>query len=307
VRLLSNRLQFSAAFRSQFFSLRRPRLTPSQQAPYPGSDFEAPPRACTGDGSIAWFFQSTATKLRAHAGNGYRVPSLFERFGTFFSSFGYSAYGDPRLRPERSISMDAGIDQEWWNRRVRTSATWFYTRLQETIIFDFSGAIDPVTDPFGRFGGYRNTGGGLARGVEVTAQVTPGRLPDFSVSYTFTNSDLRTPIVGDVIRAFVIPNHNLSILAMQRIGPRFSVSVEAIASGNYLAPVYDPASFSSRAYRFGGAGRVDVTLSYRFPLADSKQLRLFGKVGNLFDHTYFENGFRTPAATAVVGIQWGRT
>ncbi len=32
------------------------------------------------------------------------------------------------------------------------------------IIFDFSGAINPATDPFGRFGGYVNTDGGIARG-----------------------------------------------------------------------------------------------------------------------------------------------
>jgi iron complex outermembrane receptor protein len=307
IRLLANRLQFSAAFRSQFFSLRPPRFEPLEQAPYAGISVAAPPRAYTGDGSIAWFFRSTGTKLRAHGGNGYRVPSLFERFGTFFGSFGYSTYGDPRLRPERSISADAGVDQEWLNRRVQASATWFYTRLQETIIFDFSGAIDPGSDPFGRFGGYRNSGGGLARGLEFSAQVAPGRLTDLSVSYTYTNSDLRAPIVADVIRAFVLPDHSVSVVAMQRLGPHFFVNVEAAASSSYLAPVFNPVTFGNRAYQFSGTGRIDVALSYQLPLADSKMLRVFGKIGNLLNRTYFENGFRTPGTTAVIGIQWGRT
>ncbi|HEV2764157.1 MAG TPA: TonB-dependent receptor plug domain-containing protein, partial [Pyrinomonadaceae bacterium] len=82
LRLLEDRLQLSAAFRAQFFSLGRPRIEPSAGAPYAGLDFEAPPDAYTGDGSVAYLFRSTGTKLRAHVGNGYRAPSLYERFGT---------------------------------------------------------------------------------------------------------------------------------------------------------------------------------------------------------------------------------
>ena len=160
LRLLDGRLFLSAAFRAQFFSLNQPALEPLPFAPYQGTTFAAPPDAYTGDGSIAYSFRSSGTKLRAHIGNGYRAPSLYERFGTFYGSFGYSTYGDPRLRPDRSIAFDAGIDQSLLNNRVRLSGTWFYTRLQEVIVFDFSGAISPTTDPFGRFGGYRNTNGG---------------------------------------------------------------------------------------------------------------------------------------------------
>ncbi len=58
-------------------------------------------------------------------------------------------------KPDRSIAFDAGIDQTLYRNRLRVSATYFYTELQQVIIFDFSGLIDPATDPFGRFGGYR--------------------------------------------------------------------------------------------------------------------------------------------------------
>src|SRR5205807_2567742 len=102
LRFLDDRLQLSAGFRAQTFRLRAPRFTPSAGAPYAGINFTSPPVAYTGDGSVAYLFRSTGTKLRAHVGNGYREPSLFERFGTFFSGFfGFSALGDPRLAPER--------------------------------------------------------------------------------------------------------------------------------------------------------------------------------------------------------------
>src|SRR4030095_13675817 len=112
---------------------------------------------------------------------------LFERFGTFFSNlFGYSVLGDPRLRPDRSIAFDAGIDQVLFENRLRASATYFYTRLQEVIVFDFSGAINPATDPFGRFGGYLNSNGGVARGMEASVTAAPTRTLDVSASYTYT-------------------------------------------------------------------------------------------------------------------------
>ncbi len=56
-------------------------------------------------------------------GRGYRAPSLFERFGAGFDPvYGYSVYGDPRLTPEHSISVDAGFDQSLWQNRVKISA-----------------------------------------------------------------------------------------------------------------------------------------------------------------------------------------
>ncbi|MCM3870520.1 MAG: TonB-dependent receptor [Pyrinomonadaceae bacterium] len=301
MRLLEDRLQISLAFRTQFFSLQQPTFTPAASAPYSGLVFQSPPTAYTGDGSIAYMFRSSGTKLRAHVGNGYRAPSLFERFGTFFGSFGYSTYGDPRLRPDRSIAVDGGIDQTFFRNRVRASATYFYTRLQQVIIFDFSGAIDPATDPFGRFGGYRNTNGGIARGVELSVTATPTRTLNVSASYTYTKSLQRTPQVAGVLRSLVIPDHQFSLVATQRFGRRVMVNFDLAASSNYLAPIFDPNTFSSRAYRFRGLAKADLGGSYTLPFGESRSLRFFGYLDNLFDREYFESGFRTPGLTGRAG------
>ncbi|HEV8131005.1 MAG TPA: TonB-dependent receptor, partial [Acidobacteriota bacterium] len=302
--LLGDQLQLSASFRTQFFSLKNPRFAPAESAPYGGLTFQAPAKALTGDGSIAYFFRGTGTKIRGHVGNGYRAPSLFERFGTFFSSFGYSAIGDPRLRPERSIAVDAGLDQTLLNNRLRASATYFYTRLQEVIIFDFSGAIQPETDPFGRFGGYRNTGGGLARGVELSATSAPTASLDLLLAYTYTNSIQRRPLVEDVIRSFVIPKHQFSLVATQRVGRRLLVNLDLTVSSDYLAPFFSSQTFSSRAYRFDGIAKADVVVSYRLPFSDFRAVRFYGKVENLFDRTYYESGYRTPGVTGVGGMKF---
>jgi vitamin B12 transporter len=303
-RFLEDRLQLSVAFRAQFFSLKPPQFTPAATAPYTGISFQSPPTAYTGDGSIAYLFRSSGTKLRAHVGNGYRAPSLFERFGTFFGSFGYSVFGDPRLRPDRSVAFDAGLDQALFRNRLRGSATYFYTRLQEVIVFDFSGAINPATDPFGRFGGYRNTNGGLARGVELSMIATPTRTLNISAGYTFTKSLQRTPQVPGTLRSLGIPDHQFSLVATQRVGPRILLNFDLVTSSDYLAAILDRATFTSRAYRFRGLAKADAGISYSLPVNELRSLRFFAYVDNLFDREYFESGFRTPGRTGRAGAMF---
>lgn len=297
LRFLDERLQLSAAFRAQTFSLGTPRFTPAAGAPYAGLTFDSPPNAYTGDGSVAYLFRSTGTKLRGHVGNGYRKPSLYERFGTFFSPFfGFSAFGDPRLAPERSVAFDAGIDQTLASNHVRLSATYFYTRLQEVIGFG-----DTPADPFGRFGGYVNTGGGLSRGAELSGEFAPARWLDLFASYTFVNSDQRRPVVAGVLRAFATPEHQFTLVANARLGARVAVNFDLVASSDYLAPIFDNQTFTNRAYRFDGIRKGDLTASYTLPLSDARRLRLFGKIENVFDRVYYENGFRTPGINARAG------
>lgn len=303
LRFLDDRLQISGAFRAQFFRLQNPVFTPAAAAPYSGITFQSPPTAYTGDGSIAYMFRSSGTKLRAHVGNGYRAPSLFERFGTSFDSFfGYSVYGDPRLQPERSLGFDAGIDQTLSKNRVRLSATYFYTELQKVIIFDFSGLINFATDPFGRFGGYLNANGGIARGGEFNITATPTRTLNLSASYTFTKAQQRTRQVPGTLRSLVIPEHQFSVVATQRFGRRVLVNFDFSASSDYIGAVFNPATFASRGYRFRGLAKADVGASYTLPLGgESRSLRFFGYVDNLFDRGYFESGFRTPGRTGRAG------
>jgi iron complex outermembrane receptor protein len=285
LRLLDDQLQFSAAFRAQFFSLDDPRFEPAGSSPFPGP-FVSPPTAYTGDGSAAYFIRSTNTKLRAHVGNGYRAPSLFERFGASFFFGSFFPFGNPRLRPERSIAVDGGIDQSLFENRLRASATYFYTRLQEVIVFDLP---------------YRNTGGALARGVELSLEAAPSASTNIFASYTHTNSDQRVPQALGVISSYVIPDHQFSLVLGQRVGRRLLFNFDVAASSNYLAPVFDPVTFGTRVYRFDGLLKADFGGSYTLPLSDSRSIRFFGLIENLFDREYYEAGFRTQGIGARAG------
>ncbi len=302
-RFFDNRLYISAGFRAQFFEAQQPQFVPAAQAPYQALQSAALPAAYTGDGSIAYHFAKSQTKIRAHVGRGYRAPSLYERFGAGYDSFfGYSVYGDPDLRPEQSIAVDAGVDQSLFNNKLRLSATYFYTHLQRVIFFDTSGLINPLTDPFGRSFGYLNTHGGFARGLEFNASWAFRSTLTISGSYTYTDAREETPLVPSIFRSFNTPQNQFTGFLVQRLGKNAFVDFDLNAADNYLGQLYS--NFSSGAYLFPGYKRGDVGFSYRIPFADSQGIRLFAKVENIFDRIYYEQGFLTPGVTARAGLQF---
>ncbi len=81
----------------------------------------------TGRATIAYRIPETGTKLRASAGTGAKAPTLFQRFSP--------DYGSPNLDPERSVGVDAGIDQDLLDGRVSLSATVFANRFRNLINF----------------------------------------------------------------------------------------------------------------------------------------------------------------------------
>jgi outer membrane receptor protein involved in Fe transport len=285
------------------FTLETPSLFPLSSAPYQGIAFPSPTPAYTGDGSAAYFFRKTGTKLRAHVGRGYRAPSLFERFGVGFDPvYGYSVYGDPRLKPEHSISFDAGFDQTFLHGRVKTSASYFYTWLQNVINFDTSGLIDPATDPYGRYVGYLNTQGGISRGFELSGSVAPIRSLNVTTAYTYVNAIERTPIVGDVLQTFVIPKNQFSIVVTEHPTSRLLLTFDTLQSSTYLAPIYGDTV--TQTYRFDGIHKVNLGASYRIPLKEYEAISFFVRADNIFDQTYYESGFLTAGRTAMGGMQF---
>ena len=103
--------------------------------------------------SAAWFVTSSDgnfTKIRGSAGTGIRPPDAFE-----------IAYTDnPALKPERSKSVDAGVDQALFNGRGLIEATVFFNNYDDLIVAtgSFSGSSRYRTD---------NISNARARGLEL--------------------------------------------------------------------------------------------------------------------------------------------
>jgi vitamin B12 transporter len=292
--------QVALSGRVQTFNLQRPSFAGGQN-PYSGADTVSPSSAYTGDVSLAYFLRGSNTKLRAHGGTAYRAPAPFERFGaSFFQGFP-SFWGDPNLAPERSAAFDAGIDQWFANGKVQLSATYFYTELNEIILFDF-GVIDPGTDSWGRFGGFRNSGGGLARGFEFGVSASPTTSTMFKSAYTYTNSDSRSPTVPgvDYFKVMGVSDHMFSMTLIQNFGRRFDLSFDFFALSGYPLRLFG----ANNRLMFEGPVKADVVFGYSLPIGEHRNIKLFGKVENLFDRRYFEDGFAAPGVWAVGGLKF---
>jgi iron complex outermembrane receptor protein len=292
--LLDDRLQISLGARGQFFS-----VSAADRPGFLGSI--TPERSLTGDGSIAYFLRSTNTKLRAHVGNGFRAPSLFERFGQgTFARLGLTRFGDPTLRAEQSISVDAGFDQRVARDRARFGATYFYTRLQRVIAFK-GFIVDPLG--LGRFSGYVNQPGGISRGVETYVEAAPWRGGEWRASYTYTNSDRFVPAKG-MQPEYVIPKHLFGMTLTQRYRS-FLLSFDLNRTGAYLAPVFEnDFPFRTAELTFPGYTKADLFGSYERAISERVVMTFFGGAENLFAAKYFENGFRAPGIVGRGGINF---
>ena len=306
ISLDGGRLQIAGGVRAQWFDLKLPEFSVNNTL-FENATTVEPEPAYTFDGAVSYYLRSTGTKFRSHVGNGYRVPSLYERFGSYFDTFrevpDFVALGDPGLKPEKTIAFDAAIEQDLASNRVRLTATYFYTHLRDVIGF---GSVQQP-DPNGRFSGYLNTKGGIARGGEFSGTFKPTTSTDIFSSYTFTNSDQITPQVTGtgVFDTLGIPKHSFTLVATQRI-KRFWVNADLLATSDYLGPIFSNATFKTYLYRFDGNRRVDLTAGYTFPINKDKfNLRVFGTIENVFDQDYFENGFRTVPRNGRVGVSFG--
>ena len=234
--------------------------------------------------------------MRAHAGNGFRAPSLFERFGEgTFQQVGFTRFGDPTLRAEQSISVDGGFDQRLMNDRLLFGATFFYTRLQRVIDFtDFQNLFAPAAPPdplgVGRTSGYLNFPGGIARGVETSLEAVPFRGMDVRASYTFTNSDRFVPAEG-LQQQFVIPKHLFGLSVSER-WRSFLFSFDLNRTGSHIAPL----GFPAVVLKFKGYTKMDAFASYERALGEGVVLVLFGGAENILNEQVFRERFSRAAS-----------
>ncbi len=308
-RLLADRLQLSLSGRSQGFRLNRPTfIATGTTSAYANVQLKAPPTAYTGDISASYFIAESKTKLRAHVGNAYRAPALYERFGGgFFNNpatgvVNFTPYGDPFLAPDRYNSFDAGIDQYLFRDRLQVGITGFYTRVVQITAFDSSGVLNPATDPYGRSSGYINGSGGISRGVEASFNARPTATLTLNGSYTHTSAGTdRDVSARGFFGVFGVARHTFTLVANQTIGKRVNLNFDLAAYSKTYASLF--AAGRARAFEVPGYVKADIMGSYTLPVGSDRSLRFYGKVENMFNRRYFTgNGWLAPGVVGLGGI-----
>jgi|HubBroStandDraft_6_1064221.scaffolds.fasta_scaffold20247_2 outer membrane cobalamin receptor len=109
------------------------------------------------------------TRLHASFGTGFRAPDGFELAFT----------NNPALKPEESISYDAGIEQRMAHDRAILDVTYFYNKFKDQIVS--TGNLPSNFDS-------ENIGKSRAWGLETTIRLHPFSSFEFSGSYTWMNT-----------------------------------------------------------------------------------------------------------------------
>ena len=88
-----------------------------------------------------YYHKETDTKLRASYSTGFRAPSMNELY--------FPNFGNPNLGPEKSQSMDVGIDQYFLSKQLKFTGGFFWNHYRNLIITTFDPAF---CAPFSTFG-----------------------------------------------------------------------------------------------------------------------------------------------------------
>jgi len=130
--------------------------------------------------AVAWRVRpgADATTLRASGGAGIKEPDFYQSFGLSFF-----AQGNPDLKPERSRTFDAGVEQRLAGGRVSAAATLFHHEYLDQIAY-------ALADPTSFRGTYVNLGKTRARGLELELQAAPVPALLLSAQYTYLDGEV---------------------------------------------------------------------------------------------------------------------
>lgn len=217
--------------------------------------------------------QGQATTLKASAGAGIKEPDFFQSFGLSFY-----AQGNPDLKPERSRTFDAGIEQWFFGHLLRAEATYFHHDYKDQIAYT---VVDFTTFQ----GTYFNLGQTRAQGLEVAVEGAPVSGLSFSAAYTLTDGKVLVsssdfdPVYAVGQSLLRRPKHQASVTA--RVGQgRVSGAVTVVAVGARADSDFVGLGLLTNP----GYTRVDARLRARL----KHGVEAFLVAENLFDADYQE-------------------
>jgi vitamin B12 transporter len=213
------------------------------------------------------------TRLRIAAGSAFKEPTFFENYAEGFTR------GNPSLEPERSRTLEAGIEQALPGNRGNFQVTAFRQRFRDLIQYvptEF-GSTDP---------NYANVTAARADGVELEWLLSPARPLDLSGSLTALKTEalttgvedpafaegealLRRPELQATVGAVYRIGRLSTDLRWTHVGERADLDFSTFPFGRITLPAYDRVDLTGM---FSGAafGRRSVVTARVENLLDSR-------------------------------------
>lgn len=235
----------------------------------------------SGDG----FFGTT--RLHSSFGTGIRPPDGFE--------LGFT--DNPDLKPEKSISVDSGVEQRFWGDKGVLDTTFFYNRYQDQIV-TLGGSFENLSTFTSA-----NIANSRAWGIESSVRLRPLRSLEMMAEYTWLNTailalngsatDVQLPFsVGQPLirRPRNSAGYNITwthgrLMLNSNASIRGAVFDLEPNYGSYACELELPCLFWSKGYVDANAG-----FAFRLPWG----VEVFGHVNN-FLNQHYEESFGYPA------------
>ncbi len=217
--------------------------------------------------------KETGTKLSSTIGSGFKAPSLYQL---------YSIYGSQDLEPEKSVGVDAGIEQALVKDFASAGVTYFHNTFDNLITFDPNTFI------------YSNVARARTDGIETYLNFDWCDDLSTKLSYTYTNT--KNEDTGESLLRR--PRNKFAGDISYKLAERASLT----ASINYIGASFDEdySTYPASRVRLGGYTTVDLAGSVDL----TRSVSVFARIDNLFDR-YYEQvfGYGSLGAAAYGGIK----
>ena len=283
---VAGRLFLSAGVRGEFF--RTPAI--------PGDGFSRPPFPAShisrANPKLSAAYVAGNTRLHSSFGMGIRPPSGFELAFT----------NNPALKPERTRSVDAGIEQKFFNGKLVLDGTYFYNRYYDLIV-TLGGSLTTLSHFTSD-----NLANSRAQGAEFSASVRPARWIFVTGSYTLlgtrilsldgSNQQAPSPFqVGQELTRR--PENSGNVVAAFTRG-RVAANVTGYFRGKTL---YEEPSYGASAGLFENPGFANLGINLNYALGYG--VTAYGNLRNALNWHYEEvYGFPSPRLNFVAGLKW---
>ena len=226
----------------------------------------------------------TGTRVRGSWGEGFRAPTINDLF--------FPGFANPDLKPERSESWEAGVDQSFFKKRVRVGLTYFENKFDQLIQFV---AVNGLFRP-------ENVAKAWTQGEELTLEIEPIDKLLFTASYAHVETkDFSTR--GELRR---VPHHVGNIAITWEPIPALTLFLQGNVVSSQLDSAFDPTTFASQRVRNPGYHRFDVGGIYHIipKRENTPALDFTARINNATDERFMEVfGFRNLGINALVGLQ----
>lgn len=228
-------------------------------------------------------FAAAHTRVRGSVGTGFKEPSFFENFDSPFS------VGNPDLEPERSFSLEGGLDQDLMGERLGIGLTVFAQQFRDLIQYTF--LTTAPTDP-----NYFNVAAADASGAEATLRVRPSASVQGSISYThlatevtdagFDSGEAATFVEGE--RLLRRPDDAVTVRADATVAERVRLGAAVLWVGSRDDIRFAPFPEPSRRVTLPSYTTVDLSATATILRGGpgAAGLELTARVENLFDDDY---------------------